>query len=94
MRYSVYADMSRPLTPEERNAVAAALEAQVPHSGCVGPQEGSNDEAYYAVEADTDEDAIAQATRYAALAIRMSGVDVKYTLEVQALDGGLRKWKI
>jgi hypothetical protein len=38
MLWSVYADLSRHLTKEERAAVADALDELVPDSGCVGIQ--------------------------------------------------------
>ena len=38
-RYSVYADLSRRLTKQERLAIFEALETSVPGSGCVGPQQ-------------------------------------------------------
>ena len=93
MQYDVYVDMSRPLTVAERFDIFEALDAHVPHSGYVGLDKGPNDEMFFVVNADSDAEAVAQATRYAAMAIRESGVDVQYTVAMHTIDGGLRTWK-
>jgi len=88
MQYAVYADLGRPLTDEERSAVAAALDAKVPGSGCVGMQNGPNDELYFCLEAAGDAEAEAQAVWYAALVFREAGLDAEYTLTLQTTRSG------
>lgn len=62
--WRVYVDLARPLTPEERCAVSEALQELVPDGGCVGRQNGPNDEVYFGVNAETAEDAQLLATTY------------------------------
>jgi argininosuccinate synthase len=87
VEYSVYADLPRPLTADERLAVGKSLDANVPGSGCVGPQKGPNDEIYFSVEAHSDEDATAKATRYLKLVALEAGLNSTYTIEVQRRGG-------
>jgi len=95
MEYSVYADLSRPLMGEERSAVAEALDASVPESGCVGIQSGSNDEMYFCVEAGSDAEAEAQAVRYAEIVFREAGLDMEYTLTLQTTRSGkVIHWRV
>ena len=91
-RYSVYADLSRRLTKQERLAIFEALETSVPDSGCVGPQKRAEDEVYFVVEAPSDEEASALAAQYMNTVIKQAGVDAQYTLTLQTIDGGLRAW--
>ena len=83
MRYAVFADVSRPLTRQEQTAVFEALEMSVPHSGCVGRDNGPNDFVYFDVEAPCEEDATAQARRYMDVVLQRAGLDVEYTLSLQ-----------
>ena len=92
MRYAVYADLSRRLTDKERLAVANALETNVPDGGCVGPQNREEDEVYFSVEAPSDDEASALAAHYMNTVISHAGVEVKYMLALQTIDGGFRAW--
>lgn len=94
MNYSVYSDLSRTLTKEERNAVCEALETCVPGGGCVGPQKAPEDEVYFGVEAPSDDEASALAEHYMSIVLTRSGVDVDYDITLQTTDGGFRAWTI
>ncbi len=85
MEYAVYADLSRPLTEQERSTIFAALDAIVPDSGCVGLQKGPNDEVYFTVDALSLEEAKAQATQYMNQILNKVELDIGYTLELQKL---------
>jgi hypothetical protein len=82
-QYAVYADLSRPLTGEERSAVFEAVEASVPGSGCVGRQSGPNDEVYFCVEAPGEDDARAQADAYMSTVLERARLGVEYMLSLQ-----------
>jgi hypothetical protein len=92
MEYSVYADLSRTLTSQERLAIAEALDNNVPNSGCVGPQKRTEDEVFFTVEAPSDEEASALAAHYMNIVLERAGVDVQYMLALQTTDGGFRAW--
>jgi hypothetical protein len=87
--YSVYADLSRPLTDQEQWAVFEALEASVPGSGCVGRQKQLNDEVYFCIEANSDEAARLQAASHADTVLKLAGLDVTYALEL--VPSGVRE---
>ena len=89
MRWSIFADLSRVLTDEERGDLFAALEGIVPDSGCIGPNRRGDEEVYFVVEAATAEAATAEAARLAASGfmdrvIEAAGVGVTYEVTVQA----------
>jgi len=83
VRFSVYADLSRPLAVEERGTLLGALDEIAPGSGCVGLQGGPNDEVYFTVDADSEADARAAAIRYLDAILRMAKLDLAYTLDLQ-----------
>jgi hypothetical protein len=83
MQYDAFADLSRPLTEQERDAVAEALDANVPGGGCVGLQNGPNDEIYFCVEASSEQDARTNAQSYVNSVLQTAGLDVGYELELQ-----------
>lgn len=85
VEYAVYADLARPLTPEERSSVFEALDANVPGSGCVGPHKSGNDEVYFAVEACSEEEASALAARHMNLVLREAGLNTDYAVTVQRM---------
>lgn len=86
MRYSVYADLSRPLTTLERSTLFEALDSTVPGSGCVGQQKGPHDEVYFSIDALTDEEASEHASRYMDIVLQKSGLNTDYTLTLQAAN--------
>jgi hypothetical protein len=82
--WSIYADLSRPLTHEERAAVGSALDDVVPSGGCVGLQNGPNDEVYFVVEAPSAIDARTAASRYVDVILdRARLADVGYEIHLQ-----------
>ncbi|MBN9688003.1 MULTISPECIES: hypothetical protein [unclassified Corallococcus] len=83
MNWSVYADLSRPLTEVERRAVADVLDEVVPDSGCVGPQKGDVDEVYFRVDAASSAEASATAARLLDVILEKAGVQVRYELQLQ-----------
>ena len=54
MWFAVFANLSRRLTTQERTTLFEALDATVPDSGCVGPQNSQNDEVYFSVDAQSE----------------------------------------
>ncbi len=94
MWYAVYVDFPRQLTNRERSTVADALDSNVPGSGCVGLQNGPNDEMYFAVEAPSDEEAAGLASDYACLVLRHAGLNDEYSITLQTTDGGFRNWTL
>jgi hypothetical protein len=83
MGWSVYADLSRPLTPEERQAIAASLDALWPGGGSVGPNRGGGEEVYFVVEVLPLAGAEEAAARLLDAVLAESGVRVRYTLQLQ-----------
>ena len=84
MRFNVFADLSRPLTQEERSSLFASLDAIVPDSGCVGPHNGRpNDEVFFCVEAATENEARAQAASYMTATLQEAELDASYIIELQ-----------
>jgi hypothetical protein len=94
MEYSVYTDFSRPLTNEERSIVFEALDANVPGSGCVGIQNGPNDEIYFCVEASADAQAQAQAIKYVGIIIREAKLSVTCTISLAHRSGKTVYWQV
>jgi hypothetical protein len=88
MLWSVYADLSRALTNEEREAVGTALEVLVPGSGCVGAQTGTIEEVYFRLEAPLAEEAKAEAARRVKMILHTAGVRVEYQIDVQRCPTG------
>jgi hypothetical protein len=88
MTYSVYADLCRRLTAEERSTLFEALDALVPGSGCIGPQRLPNDEVYFTVEAASEDDARRQAQDYMVAMLKSATLDVDYTIECSRHSGG------
>lgn len=86
MQYAVYADMSRGLTEHERSALFEALDAIVPGSGCVGIQQGPEDEVYFSLEAPSEAAASTQAGHYMNLILQKAGIDLKHTLTLERRD--------
>ena len=82
MLYSVYADLSRPLTEKERAILFDALDAAVPGSGCVGRWREPNDEIYFCVEASSDSEAREAAVHYLRGIFAVANVEAEYTIEV------------
>jgi hypothetical protein len=80
MEYAVYADLSRPLTVEERSSLFEALDSIVPNSGFVGRDRAPNDEVYFCIEADNEDEAIAQAAQYMSKMLEKAALDVTYKL--------------
>ena len=83
-RYSVYADLSRPLSVDERSRVVDALDASVPESGCVGQQNGPNDEVYFCVDAASEGEAISLASIHMSRVLQEAGLDTTFKLALQA----------
>ena len=83
MLYAVYADLSSPITTQERLALFEALDATVPGSGCVGPRKGPHDEVYFVVEALTEEEAREQAERFMNIVLQTAGLEIAYALTLQ-----------
>lgn len=84
MRWSIFADLSRVLTDEERGDLFAALEGIVPDSGCIGPNRRGDEEVYFVVEAATAEAARLAASGFMDRVIEAAGVGVTYEVTVQA----------
>ncbi|GMU04404.1 hypothetical protein [Corallococcus caeni] len=83
MNWSVYADLSRPLTEAQRRAVAAVLNELVPDGGCVGPQRPGCDEAYFRLDDVTREEASVTAARWMDVILEKAGVQARYALQLQ-----------
>jgi hypothetical protein len=88
MKWSVYADLARPLTADERHAVFAALEELVPESGCVGPDRRGVEEVFFVVAAPTREAAREAATAALGRVLAAAGVRVDHAITIQAESGG------
>ena len=88
MHWSIYADLSRGLSAEERSAIAAALNEVVPSGGCVGLQTGGVEEVYFTVEADTEAEARAQAHRDVEVVLRNASVKAEYRVSLQPFRQG------
>lgn len=86
MQFAVYVDLTRELTIEERSAIGEALDATVSEGGCVGLQNGPNDEVYFAVEAATEKEAAEQAKRYMDILLQAAAIDVEYELTLQSTN--------
>lgn len=82
MLYSIYADLSRPLTDKERAQLFEALDAAVPGSGCIGRDRAPNDEIYFCVEASSDTEARVAAVRYVSGILAEASVEAEYTIDV------------
>lgn len=80
MVWSIFADLERVLTEDERDAVFAALDELVPGSGCLGPNRCGDEEMYFTVESDSPEAARALAERWLERVIAASGVRVGWTI--------------
>ncbi|MCP3138601.1 hypothetical protein [Pyxidicoccus xibeiensis] len=87
MHWSIYADLSRGLSPEERSAIAAALDAVVPSGGCVGLQNGSVEEVYFTLEAGSEAEARAEAHRHVEVVLRNADVKAEYSIQVEPMPG-------
>jgi hypothetical protein len=83
MHYSVFVDLSRQLSIEERSSIFEALEANVPGSGCVGVDKGPPDEVFFGVEADSEKEASDKAKHYMSIVAQKTGLDAKYTVTLQ-----------
>lgn len=83
MRFSVYADLSRPLTSDEQSLVFAALDVLVPDSGCIGPSRSGDYEVFFTVDAATREAAQKEAAGYLDAILHRAGVTVSYLLTLQ-----------
>jgi hypothetical protein len=83
MVWSIFADLERGLTDEERGAVFAALDELVPGSGCLGPNRHGDEEMYFVVEADSPEAARGAADEWLKRVIAASGVRVGWAITVQ-----------
>ncbi|MFP2924773.1 hypothetical protein ACLESO_06065 [Pyxidicoccus sp. 3LG] len=83
MQWSIYADLSRGLSAEERLAIADALDEVVPSSGCVGPNVGSVEEVYFVLEAGTEAEARAGASRYMDAVLQSAGVQAEFRIHLQ-----------
>lgn len=68
----------------ERATLFEALDSLVPGSGCVGRQNGPNDEVYFSVSEETYEQAWQQAVRWMDIVLRNANLAVDYTIELQA----------
>jgi hypothetical protein len=90
MKWSVFADLERPLTADERGAVFAALEELVPDGGCVGPDRRGVEEVYFVVDAATPEAARAAAEAALGRVLEAAGVRVGHAIAVQADRRGPR----
>ena len=88
MNWSIYADLSRPLTEAERGAVFEALDGVVPESGCVGQHRSGVDEVYFRLEGLSREEASATAARLLDVILAKSGVQARYELDLQPDLGG------
>ena len=83
MNFSIYADLPRPLTSTEREAVFAAIDEIIPGSGCVGRQKGPTDEVYFCVDAPDEAAAREQARRYVDTVLTRAGLPAEYELHCQ-----------
>ncbi len=84
MEYTVYADLPRQLSEQERTGLAEALDSIVPGSGCVGPR-ATQEEVYFAVDAPTKEDARQQAEQYMNRILQEAGLEMEFALEIQQI---------
>jgi hypothetical protein len=82
VRWHVYVDLARALTPEEQRTIFAAVDEIIPGSGCVGPQRGGKWELYFVVEASSTADATASATDYARAVLDRAGFTIAFALEL------------
>ncbi len=87
MRFSIYADLSRPLTWVEQGLVFAALDALIPDSGCIGPNRSGDYEVFFTVDAVTREAAQQAAASYLDAILHRAGVAVTYMLTLQPQIG-------
>lgn len=87
MRFSIYADLARPLTAVEQGLVFAALDALVPASGCVGPNRSGDHEVFFTVDAVNREAAQQAAASYLEAILHRAGVAVTYMLTLQLQTG-------
>ncbi|MBN8469539.1 hypothetical protein JYJ95_23805 [Corallococcus exiguus] len=87
MNWSVYADLSRPLTVAERRSVVDVLNELVPDGGCVGPQKGDIDEVYFCLEAVSSAEASVTAARYLDVILEKAGVQARYEIQLQLQPG-------
>ncbi|NOK20914.1 hypothetical protein [Corallococcus carmarthensis] len=88
MNWSVYADLSRPLTEAERRSVAAALDELVPDGGCVGQQKPGCDEVYFRLDDVSREEASVTAARLLEVILEKAGVQARYEVRLQPILGG------
>ncbi|WP_147445444.1 hypothetical protein [Corallococcus aberystwythensis] len=87
MNWSVYADLSRPLTEAERRSVADALEEVVPDGGCVGLQKEGCDEVYFQLDDASREEASMTASRFLDVILEKAGVQARYEIQLQPVVG-------
>lgn len=84
VRWSVFADLDRRLDDDERGDLFAAIDAEIPDSGCVGPNRAGVEEVYFVIEADSAAAARDVAAEYMDRVLAASGVRVGYTITLQA----------
>jgi len=82
VQWSVYADLERHLTPDEQAALFASLDADVPDSGCIGPNRAGNFEVAFSVEAASSAEAVTTARRVLADVMEKARVVVGFRIEV------------
>lgn len=83
MQFTVYADLSRTLTPHERSTLLEALDRIVSSSGCVGDQGGATDEVYFVVESPSLEAASNLASRYMDRILEEAALNVAFSLDLR-----------
>ncbi|RKG99665.1 hypothetical protein D7X32_25920 [Corallococcus carmarthensis] len=87
MNWSVYADLSRPLTEAERQSVAEVLNEVVPDGGCVGQQRPGCDEVYFRLDDVSRDEASVMAARFLEVILEKAGVQARYELQLQPVLG-------
>jgi hypothetical protein len=83
MKWSIYVDLARPLTVDERSAVFAALQELVPDAGCVGLQNGPSDEVYFRVDAPSAIEARNAASAYVEALLNRAQLSIEFEIHVQ-----------
>ena len=68
---------------DEQAALFAAIDKLIPDSGCVGPNRSGDFEAYFTVDAPTQEAARREAECYMKAVVACASVDIEYALTLQ-----------
>lgn len=84
MRYEIYSELLRQLSELERYTVFEAVDALIPDSGCVGRMGMPNDEVYFCVFAESEDDARSQAITWMTAVLRQSKLELGFGIQIHA----------